>query len=148
MNYWEKIKRELVWKKGGVSPLWSPDVARYDYRGNLIFRQHYGDRNSPFGWEIDHIAPYSLDPSDLLSNLRPVQWRLNAARQPGSRLYRSEERSFWGPAVPTLTSPISSAPLPSERGRDFFEEMLKKLRIRHFLENPYGTEESLWKPWR
>jgi hypothetical protein len=84
------MKTELVWRKGVVDPLWSPDLVRRDYRGNLIFRKDHGNRNSPFGWEIDHITPYSVDGSDLLSNLRPVQWRLNAARQPGSWLDRWE----------------------------------------------------------
>ena len=43
----------------------------------------YGNRNSKYGWEIDHIKPVSEGGKDILSNLRPLHWKNNASRQDG-----------------------------------------------------------------
>ncbi len=43
-------------------------------------RTEYGNRDSQYGWEIDHINP---DGGDGLSNLRPLQWANNVATSDG-----------------------------------------------------------------
>ena len=44
---------------------------------------HYGNRQSEYGWEIDHIKPESKGGEDIVSNARPLQWENNASRQNG-----------------------------------------------------------------
>jgi hypothetical protein len=59
-------KHELVWLRcfGNVP-------ASKDCNGLWVYRSAYGDSNSPFGWELDHIVPKALGGSDDVSNLRP-----------------------------------------------------------------------------
>ncbi len=51
---------------------------RHDEFGNLIRFSDYGNRQSPYGWEIDHRHPKALGGSSLLSNLRPLHHRANS----------------------------------------------------------------------
>jgi hypothetical protein len=59
-------KHELVWQRcfGNVA-------GANDCNGLWVNRSAYGDKNSPFGWELDHIVPKALGGSDDVSNLRP-----------------------------------------------------------------------------
>ena len=72
---------QAVWEKGTIIPNLSPDLWRWDQPQNLIKRTEYGNRESEYGWEIDHIRPVSDGGSDALGNLRPLQWAANAKRQ-------------------------------------------------------------------
>jgi len=42
-----------------------------------IFYNHYGDRSSVYGWEIDHITPSSKNGYDTLNNKQALQWANN-----------------------------------------------------------------------
>ena len=42
--------------------------------------QSYGDCESPYGWEIDHINPNG---GDGIGNLQPLQWQNNRAKGDG-----------------------------------------------------------------
>ena len=70
--------KQLVWEKGRIVLGRSPNIWRHDDFGNLISYPDYGDRSSPFGWEIDHRNPSALGGSENLANLRPLHWRANA----------------------------------------------------------------------
>jgi hypothetical protein len=61
-------QREAVWGKAQPIVGWDPADWRTDHKGNPIFRQHYRDVGSAFGWEIGRIHP---DGGDDLTNLRP-----------------------------------------------------------------------------
>ena len=73
-----------VWNKAfnitiADAPLWRKDEC-----GAWIKRVDYGNRNSQYGWEIDHIIPVSKDGTDDITNLRPLQWENNVRRSDGS----------------------------------------------------------------
>lgn len=50
---------------------------RQDQCGAIIFYSEYGNTNSQYGWEIDHVNPVSNGGSDTLFNLQPLQWQNN-----------------------------------------------------------------------
>ena len=68
-----------VWLKGHIIEGYDPNVWRRDDYGNAIRRTDYGNRQSDWGWEIDHILAVTLGGADHISNLRPLHYRANAA---------------------------------------------------------------------
>lgn len=74
----EKIKR--VWEKATPMGNNDPDKWRQDQCEAWIYRAAYGDRNSEYGWEIDHIDPNG---GDSFENLRPLQWKNNLSKGEG-----------------------------------------------------------------
>lgn len=82
----EKLKKE-VWEKGSPVSDYSPDLVRQDACGAYIIFAEYG-KNTPFGWEIDHIWPKESllkkgvkeSLIDDLKNLRPLQWENNLSK--------------------------------------------------------------------
>jgi hypothetical protein len=72
---------QSVWGKGSIVINNDANIWRKDQCGAWIKKSFYGDRNSQYGWEIDHIDT-NTDNNDL-SNLRPLQWKNNASRQDG-----------------------------------------------------------------
>ena len=78
----DKIK-DFVWKKARVVPNNGENIFRQDECGAWIKYSDYGNRDSLFGWEIDHIKPCSHGGLDALSNLRPLHWKNNAYKSDG-----------------------------------------------------------------
>ena len=74
---------QKVWEKGTVVSNNDPRIYRKDFCKAWIRRNHYGNRNSQYGWEIDHIKPVSEGGGEQLSNLRPLQWQNNVHKQAG-----------------------------------------------------------------
>ena len=73
-------RKLAVWSKGAVIVGRNSGIWRRDEYGNAIRYGDYGNRNSDYGWEIDHIVPVASGGSDALINLRPLHWRTNATR--------------------------------------------------------------------
>ena len=79
MDFDEETEQK-VWEKGKIDPNNDSKVWRKDDCGAWIKRSEYGNRNSDYGWEIDHI---SAGGSDTLSNLRPLHWKNNLDKSDG-----------------------------------------------------------------
>jgi len=75
----EKLKK-IVWNKGHIIVGYDKEVWRRDDYGYAIRFSDHGNRNSKYGWEIDHIQPIMLGGGHDLSNLRPLYWHANVTR--------------------------------------------------------------------
>ena len=71
---------QLVWSKAIPVINYDPAIIRKDRCGAWIRFEDYGNRNSEYGWEIDHIVPTTKGGTDDLSNLQPLRWDNNAAK--------------------------------------------------------------------
>lgn len=69
----EDLKRAAWARTSPVSSANAWDI-RKDCLGNLVRYTDFGNRHSPFGWELDYIG--SNDPA----NLQAINWKANAAR--------------------------------------------------------------------
>ncbi len=69
-----------VWEKAIRVDGFDSDTIRKDCCGALILKTEYGNHNSKFGWEIDHVYPLSRGGNDDILNLRPMQWENNVAK--------------------------------------------------------------------
>ncbi len=67
-----------VWEKGEVIPDYPPEIWRMDKYAVLMKQADFGNRNSKYGWEIDHIKPVIHDGKDSIDNLQPLNWKNNA----------------------------------------------------------------------
>ena len=74
------LKGEIVTEKDNNGNAFSPDEWRRDDDGKAIRHDDYGNRDSDFGWEIDHIRAVSDGGSDDIRNLRPLYWKTNVTR--------------------------------------------------------------------
>ena len=80
MTLLEDLKR-AAWSRtspvGGHTNAWE---FRKDRLGNMVRWADYGNRKSPFGWELDFIEPKSMNGSTDPDNLQALHWRATAAR--------------------------------------------------------------------
>ncbi len=76
----EEAHKRAVWVKGTVIKGRDISEWRVDGNGNLIRFSDHGNRDSNYGWEIDHIIPTARGGSDTIDNLRPLHWRANAEK--------------------------------------------------------------------
>ena len=80
MTLLEDLKR-AAWSRtspvGGHTNAWE---FRKDRLGNMVRWADYGNRKSPFGWELDYIEPKAVGASSDPDNLQALHWRANAAR--------------------------------------------------------------------
>lgn len=71
-----------VWRKGKIVAGVDPGKWRKDACQAWMSFDAYGNRDSAFGWEIDHVDGDSDD--DRLSNLQPLHWMNNVAKGDGA----------------------------------------------------------------
>jgi hypothetical protein len=80
MTLLEDLKR-AAWSR--TSPVGHHANAwefRKDRLGNMVRYADYGNRKSPFGWELDFIEPRAVGGSSDPSNIQALHWRATAAR--------------------------------------------------------------------
>jgi hypothetical protein len=70
-----------VWRKGRIVPGYDPGMWRMDACGAWMCRHCHGNRDSQYGWEIDHIIPTG---GDHLANFQPLHWQNNTAKSDGT----------------------------------------------------------------
>jgi hypothetical protein len=80
MANWTENMIKDVWEKGEVVANHDSSKWRKDQCQAWILWDEYGNRDSQYGWEIDHISPGG---EDILSNLRPLQWQNNVDKSDG-----------------------------------------------------------------
>ena len=96
----EHIKKR-VWEKGVIDPLYPKDMVRKDACGAWIIWADFGKRESPFGWEIDHIYPEALyklhnatsNAINNIENLRPLHWKNNHSKGANYPTYQAAVRA-------------------------------------------------------
>ena len=80
MTLLEDLKRACWARTSPVSGQPNAWEFRKDAFGNLVRYADFGNRHSPFGWEMDYIVPRSLGGSSDADNLQALHWKANAAR--------------------------------------------------------------------
>lgn len=71
-----KEQIEKAWKNAKPVRGEDPNKVRQDPYGNKINKSAYG-KDSPRGWEIDHIKPKSRGGSDATRNLQALKTSVN-----------------------------------------------------------------------
>jgi hypothetical protein len=79
MTMLEDLKRAAWARTNPVSGQGSWEF-RKDSLGNLVRYADFGNRHSPFGWELDYILSRALGGSTDPDNLQALHWKANAAR--------------------------------------------------------------------
>lgn len=80
----------IVWNKAKTVEGYDPIAVRKDCCGAWIIRHLYGDRDSEFGWEIDHVYPEALGGRDDIENLRAMHWKNNASKGDDFPVYKAK----------------------------------------------------------
>lgn len=71
---------ERVWHEATEVPGYDSNLFRKDCCGAWIIRNAYGNTDSMYGWEIDHVYPQALGGDDSPINLRAMQWENNRSK--------------------------------------------------------------------
>ena len=89
-----KKKIDAVWNKGKPIRGKNPNTHRRDAAGNVIYKASYG-KNSPMGWQVDHIYAKSKGGADRLGNMQPLQTKAN--KRKSNKMPNKASRSNYRP---------------------------------------------------
>lgn len=79
---------EKVWTKAFAQLNYDSEHIRKDRCGALKVFEEYRNRDSKYGWEIDHIILVYKGGTDDMSNLQPLHWDNNVAKGGGELVYK------------------------------------------------------------
>ena len=79
MNYSEE-QIQKAWDRAKVVDGFDKSRFRKDACGAWIQRSEYGNHESQYGSDIDHVLPRLLGGGDEEINLRPMQWQNNLSK--------------------------------------------------------------------
>ena len=93
----DEEKKLRIWQKARVVDGYDSTKYRQDACGAWIVYTDYQNRDSDYGWEIDHIYPVarlkeanvSQQEIDDIKNLRPLNWRNNVSKASDFPSYRA-----------------------------------------------------------
>jgi hypothetical protein len=71
---------EIAWNHAKIVEGYDAGLFRKDAAGAWIAHGEYGNRDSKYGWEIDHIYPSALGGDENTENLRAMQWENNVSK--------------------------------------------------------------------
>ncbi len=84
----EDDKKKYAWQAAQIVDNYDENLIRKDACGAWIMWDKYGDTDSIYGWQVDHICPqkklldlgFSQDQIDEKENLRALQHQNNASK--------------------------------------------------------------------
>ena len=76
----EDLKRAAWNRTSPVSGQANSWEIRKDCLGNLVRYNDFGNRHSPFGWELEYIVSRAAGGSSDPSNLQALHWKAAAVR--------------------------------------------------------------------
>lgn len=115
-----------AWNRATVVDGYDKDRYRKDACGAWILRNKYGDTDSLYGWEVDHIVPQSLLREKGYSEMM-IDYSLNL------RALQHENNASKSDDYPSYTAVVTSEGTENVRVTKFLEvnkkkqEALKKL---------------------
>ena|SRR3990167_3358450 len=83
MNFTQEQLKQIWFKAESAGAENDQKGFRKDKCEAWIKWSEYGNRNSQYGWEVDHIIPSENGGSDAISNLRALHWKNNASKSDG-----------------------------------------------------------------
>lgn len=110
----EGFLKDMAWESARIADGFNPDRIRLDACGAWIAYDDFKNRESLFGWELDHIIPVqqlkALNvPSELWDdpqNIRALHWKNNKSKGNSYPMYKaaivgagdtniSQRATFW-----------------------------------------------------
>ena len=85
----EAEKKEYCWNHAQIINGYDKDTIRKDACGAWIFKEHFGLKDSEFGWEIDHVFPVIMGGDDFEQNLRALHCKNNESKGDDYPVYES-----------------------------------------------------------
>jgi len=78
MTMLEDLKRAAWGRTNPVSGQMNSWEFRKDCLGNLVRYADYGNRHSPFGWELEYVVARAAGGSTDPDNLQALHWKAHA----------------------------------------------------------------------